>query len=310
MNIVIYVALFVAIALLVYSLKDRVKNKAIGIRNNYKNKINAKVEKDAQFQRVYGDLENKSLIYKIDRLLLTSGLKRRFPKISAGIFLFILVVSALIGFIASIVIAKNIFISLFVAAALVVIEVAIVKALAAKAYNEIEDGTEIFVSLLCNHAKGSTDLVTIFEGAYMSLDGELRRLVETFINNAKRLGNVDMALDLMKESIDNKQLRTIIVNLKNCSHFRANYEEVLSQMMSQIAESLTSREERKNVLFSMKVTLMVISVASLIIVEIVGAGLDIEVFEILTSNSFGQGLMFMTGILYLFVLTRLFKTDR
>lgn len=310
MNIVIYVALFVAIALLVYSLKDRVKNKAIGIRNNYKNKINAKVEKDAQFQRVYGDLENKSLMYKIDRLLLTSGLKRRFPKISAGVFLLILVVSALIGFIASIVIAKNIFISLFVAAALVVIEVAIVKALAAKAYNEIEDGTEIFVSLLCNHAKGSTDLVTIFEGAYMSLDGELRRLVETFINNAKRLGNVDMALDLMKESIDNKQLRTIIVNLKNCSHFRANYEEVLSQMMSQIAESLTSREERKNVLFSMKVTLMVISVASLIIVEIVGAGLDIEVFEILTSNSFGQGLMFMTGILYLFVLTRLFKTDR
>lgn len=310
MNIVIYVALFVAIALLVYSLKDRVKNKAIGIRNNYKNKINAKVEKDAQFQRVYGDLENKSLMYKIDRLLLTSSLKRRFPKISAGVFLLILVVSALIGFIASIVIAKNIFISLFVAAALVVIEVAIVKALSAKAYNEIEDGTEIFVSLLCNHAKGSTDLVTIFEGAYMSLDGELRRLVETFINNAKRLGNVDMALDLMKESIDNKQLRTIIVNLKNCSHFRANYEEVLSQMMSQIAESLTSREERKNVLFSMKVTLMVISVASLIIVEIVGAGLDIEVFEILTSNSFGQGLMFMTGILYLFVLTRLFKTDR
>lgn len=310
MNIVIYVALFVAIALLVYSLKDRVKNKAKSVRNNYKNKINAKVEKDAQFQRVYGDLENKSLMYKIDRLLLTSGLKRRFPKISAGVFLFILVVSALIGFIASIVIAKNIFISLFVAAALVVIEVAIIKALSAKAYNEIEDGTEIFVSLLCNHAKGSTDMVTIFEGAYMSLDGELRHLVETFINNAKRLGNVDMALDLMKESIDNKQLRTIIVNLKNCSHFRANYEEVLSQMMSQIAESLTSREERKNVLFSMKVTLMVISVASLIIVEIVGAGLDIEVFEILTSNSFGQGLMFMTGILYLFVLTRLFKTDR
>jgi len=306
MSIIIYIALFVLIALLFFFIRRNTN----GIKDRYKKRVNEKVNKEKDFAKAYGDIENKSIMYKLDRLLLTSGMKRRLPKLSASLFLFIIIATALLGFIASILISQNIYIALFTCAALVVLIFAVLKAMSARIYNEIEDGTEIFVSLLCNHSKGSTDLITIFEGAYMSLDGEYRRLVGTFLSDAKRLGNVDMALDLMKDSIDNKQLRTIIVNLKNCSHFRANYEEVLSQMMSQIAESLTSREERKNVLFSMKITLVVISIASLIIVEIVGAGLDIEVFNILRSNSFGQGLMFITGIMYLFVVTRLFKTDR
>lgn len=310
MQIFIYVALFIVIALLIYLTKDSIKDKAKSIRFGYKKKMNEKVETETEFVRAYGDIENKSIIYKIDRLLLVSGMKRRFPKLSASIYLAVLVITGLVGFILALVISKNIFIAGFVSALLVVTLVAILKAMAQKVYNEIEDGIEIFVSLLCNHARGSTDLVTIFEGAYVSLEGELRNLVGKFLSDVKEIGNVDTALDIMKYSVDNKQLRTILVNLKNCSHFQANYEEVLGQMMSQIAESLTAREERKNVLFSMKITLMVISVASFIIIEIVGASLGVDVFGILTSNYFGQGLMFLTGIMYLFVVTRLFKTDR
>ena len=71
-----------------------------------------------------------------------------------------------------------------------------------------------------------------------------------------------------------------------------------------------AREERKNVLFSMKITLIVISIASIIIVKIIGSCLSIDVLDILTANVFGQVLLFALGLVYLFVLTRLFKTDR
>ena len=57
--------------------------------------------------------------------------------------------------------------------------------------------------------------------------------------------------DYMKESVDNRQLQTIIVNLKNCMHYQANYEEVLAQMMSQVAAGLSAREDRKNILMTM-----------------------------------------------------------
>ena len=114
----------------------------------------------------------------------------------------------------------------------------------------------------------------------------------------------------MKESVDNRQLQTIVINLKNCMHYQANYEEVLAQMMSQVAAGLSAREDRKNVLFSMKLTLVVISVMALIIVLIIGAGLDIDVRGCLTGNLFGQLLLLMTGLLYLMVGMKMFKTDK
>lgn len=142
------------------------------------------------------------------------------------------------------------------------------------------------------------------------IDGPIRSLIERFVLDAEQTGNVDLAFDYMKESVDNRQLQNIIINLKNCMHYQANYEEVLSQMMGQIAASLSAREERKNILFSMKLTLVVISIASILIVSFIGNGIGIDVKEILTSNFFGQFILFVTGVVYLFVAVKLFGTDK
>ena len=90
----------------------------------------------------------------------------------------------------------------------------------------------------------------------------------------------------------------------------ANYEEVLMQMMNQVAAGLTAREDRKNVLFEMKLTLAVISVVAVVIVMIIGTGLGIDVVGCLTGNVFGQILLFITGILYLMVGIKMFGTDK
>lgn len=170
-------------------------------------------------------------------------------------------------------------------------------ALAGKTYNQIEDSTAIFISILSNHAKGSSDIVTIFQNTIPSLSGPLKKIAEKFVMDAESTGNVDIAFDYMKESVDNRQLQTIFVNLKNCMHYQANYEEVLAQMMSQVAAGLSAREDRKNVLFSMKITLIVISIMAAVIVLIIGAGLDIDVAGSLTGNFIGQVLLLITGLL-------------
>ena len=114
----------------------------------------------------------------------------------------------------------------------------------------------------------------------------------------------------MKESVDNRTFQTIIVNLKNCMHYQANYEEVLQQMMNQVAEAMSAREERKNILFSMKITLVSISIMSVIIVALIGKGIGVDVKAILTGNMAGQFILFITGLLYLFVTTKLFGVDK
>ncbi len=114
----------------------------------------------------------------------------------------------------------------------------------------------------------------------------------------------------MKESIDNRQLRTIIMNLKNCSHYQANFEEVLGQMMGQVTAELSAREDRKNALFEMKMTLGIILLMALLIVWLIGNGLGIDVQYILLNNLAGQFLLFVSGFLLLMVLVKMFATDK
>lgn len=276
----------------------------------YKDNVDAKVLSEAEFVTRFGAIENNSLLYKLDRMMLVSGIKNRFKFANGETFLGALILAAIAGFFEGTLLFQNGLVGIFLACAQAVVLYGIVMALAGKTYNQIEDNTAIFISILSNHAKGSSDIVTIFQNTIPSLSGPLKRIAEKFVMDAEATGNVDIAFDYMKESVDNRQLQTIIVNLKNCMHYQANYEEVLMQMMNQVAAGLTAREDRKNVLFEMKLTLAVISVVAVVIVMIIGTGLGIDVVGCLTGNVFGQILLFITGILYLMVGIKMFGTDK
>lgn len=280
------------------------------IVKKYKDNVDLKVLLEAQFVSRFGAIENHSLLYKLDRLILMSGIKHTVPFVSGEVFLGAMSIVALGGVLEGIIFFQNILMALFLAVAQVAVLYVIVIALAGKTYNRIEDDMAIFISILSNHAKGSSDIVSIMQNTIPSLSGPLRGIAEKFVMDAEHTGNVDIAFDYMKESVDNRQLQTIIMNLKNCMHYQANYEEVLVQMMGQVAAGLSAREDRKNILYSMKLTLVAISITAIIIVWIIGAGLGIDVQGGLTENVIGQFLLFLTGILYLMVGIKMFKTDK
>lgn len=291
-------------------LRFQKKNVWATLVQKHKDSTNQKLLSEAEFVTRFGAIENKSLLYKMDRLVLTSGIKKYIPCASGEVLIIAMVLCGAAGFMEGISFFSNFFVALFLLAAQVVIPYVVVKAMSGKTYNQIEDGMAIFISILSNHAKGSSDIVTIMQRSAVSLQGPLKELVEQFVNDCERTGNVDVAFDYMKESVDNRQLQTILINLKNCMHYQANYEEVLMQMMGQVAAGLSAREDRKNILFSMKLTLAVISVTSIAIVWIIGAGLGIDVKGCLTGNVIGQALLCITGFLYLFVGIKMFGTDK
>ena len=301
--------LFTALLVLVHK-KFKKNNVLETIANRYRENMDEKMMAEAAFVSRFGAIENNSLMYKFDRLVLTSGIRTFFPWLNGEYLLFGMILAAIAGVFEGVLLFRNVFVALFLAAAQLVALYAILLYLSGKTYNRIEDNTAIFVSILSNHAKGSSDIVTIMSRTLPSLHGPLRGLVQKFIMDAENTGNVDIAFDYMKESIDNRQLQTIIINLKNCMHYQANYEEVLMQMMSQVASGLTAREDRKNVLFEMKLTLAIISAMAVVIVWIIGTGLGIDVVGCLTGNVFGQILLFITGILYLMVGIKMFGTDK
>lgn len=307
-----WVMIFIFSFLFMFIVHKRFKENNVWgkLVEKYKSNVDAKVLSEAEFVTRFGAIENNSLLYKLDRMMLVSGLKNKFKFMNGEVFLGAIILSAIAGFFEGTVIFQNGLVGIFLACAQAVVVYGIVMAAAGKTYNQIEDSTAIFISILSNHAKGSSDIVTIFQNTIPSLSGPLKRIAEKFVMDAESTGNVDIAFDYMKESVDNRQLQTIFVNLKNCMHYQANYEEVLAHMMSQVAAGLSAREDRKNVLFSMKLTLVVISIMAVVIVLIIGAGLDIDVAGSLTGTIVGQILLLITGLLYLMVGIKMFKTDK
>ena len=280
------------------------------IYGKYKGNLEKKVKEENWFVSKYGVIENRSFLYKIDRLITMSGLKKTFPHLSGEVFIGILFISFITTAILVSNLAGNVFLGLFIALAVVTAEFLVVIFLSGRTYNKIEEDTSLFISILSNHAKGSSDIVTIMTRTLPSMDGPIRELIKKFLLDAEKTGDIDVAFDVMKESVDNRTFQAIIVNLKNCMHYQANYEEVLQQMMNQVAEAMSAREERKNILFSMKITLVSISIMSVIIVALIGKGIGIDVKAILTGNMAGQFILFITGLLYLFVTTKLFGVDK
>ena len=280
------------------------------IYGKYKGNLEKKVKEENWFVSKYGVIENRSFLYKIDRLITMSGLKKTFPHLSGEVFIAILFISLIATAILVSNLAGNVFLGLFIALAVVTAEFLVVIFLSGRTYNQIEEDTSLFISILSNHAKGSSDIVTIMTRTLPSMDSPIRELIKKFLLDAEKTGDIDVAFDVMKESVDNRTFQTIIVNLKNCMHYQANYEEVLQQMMNQVAEAMSAREERKNILFSMKITLVSISIMSVIIVALIGKGIGIDVKAILTGNMAGQFILFITDLLYLFVTTKLFGVDK
>ena len=307
--VAILFVLFFPLFLIVHK-KFKEKNVLASIIKKHKESTDLKLLSEAEFVTRFGAIENKSLLYKMDRLILTSGIKNKLPWINGEVFIIGMAGLAIAGFFEGVTFFSNFFVAIFLATAQAVALYVIVKGVSGRTYNQIEDATAIFISILSNHAKGSSDIVTIMQKTSVSLSGPLRGIVEKFVLDCESTGNIDVAFDYMKESVDNRQLQTIFVNLKNCMHYQANYEEVLVQMMGQVAAGLSAREDRKNILFSMKMTLAVISIIAVIIVWIIGAGLGIDVKGSLTGNVVGQGLLCVTGFLYLLVGVKMFGTDR
>ena len=312
MRVILWIVIALSIFFICFIIhKEAVKRSVFtSIYKRYKERAKDKRKAETAFVSKYGVIENRSFLYKIDRLIIMSGLKKYLPKLSGELFLGILVISMVGVSILAGSLSGSALLGIFLGLLAATAEIILVVFLSGRTYAKIEEDTSLFISILSNHAKGSSDLVTIMTRTLPSMDGPIKELIKRFLLDAEKTGDIDLALDVMKESVDNRTFQTIIVNLKNCMHYTANYEEVLQQMMNQVAEQATAREERKNILFSSKLTLISISAMSVIIVALIGKGIGVDVKTILTENIPGQVILFITGLLYLFVTVKLFGVDR
>ena len=80
-KLILWGLLFLLMFLLIYLIHKRFKEKNVwnNLVKKYKDNTYQKILSEAKFVNKFGAIENKSLLYKLDRLVLTSGVKSVLP---------------------------------------------------------------------------------------------------------------------------------------------------------------------------------------------------------------------------------------
>ncbi len=80
-EIAVWILLSLLLVVLFYIIHKRFKERNVwaNLVKQHKDSIEKKLNLEASFVSKFGSIENKSLLYKMDRLILTSGIKRVLP---------------------------------------------------------------------------------------------------------------------------------------------------------------------------------------------------------------------------------------
>ena len=110
-----WAVVFVLAFLMFFVIHKRFKERNVwgNIVKRYRENTDEKILTEAAFVTRFGTIENNSILYKLDRLVLTSGLKTYFPWLSGEIFLLAMIVLSIAGFFEGIIIFGNFFVALF-----------------------------------------------------------------------------------------------------------------------------------------------------------------------------------------------------
>ena len=126
--------IFIFAFLFMYLLHRRfVENNVWGkVVKKYKDNVDAKVLSEAAFVTRFGSIENNSILYKLDRLMLLSGIKNRFKFINGEVFLGAIILASIAGFFEGTLIWSNGLVGIFLASAQAVVLYGIATVLAGK----------------------------------------------------------------------------------------------------------------------------------------------------------------------------------
>ena len=288
----IFIFLFIASLSLFSYLKN---NNVIanGLKNFY-DKAEAdsmerqRLEKMQQIER--GNTDKENFLLKLDKTILYSNIRKYIPFLNSSIYIFSLVVFSSIALLTGTFLA-DITVGLLAAVVIILAYMTLILFLSNKNYKKVEENIVSFMNLIENYSKTNNDLITIFGKVYPFLDEPLKSHVQEAYLLGKRTGNTDLALDTLQNSVQHKRFREIIRNLSICSHYEANYEEIIEDSRAQLMEYLAGKRERAAMVRNARIEMLILCGTSYVVMRMMGVFVGQSIIAALRQTLVGQFIL-------------------
>lgn len=216
------------------------------------NKINTKSTERKQkesLKKLYSarSSNDKSLLIRLDRLIVYSGINKKFKWISSEIVIIAMILLGIISMIGVTILTHGIIYGL---GAMILVEYVIYLWMVIARdlqYIKVEDSLNDFIGVIQNYSMLSNDIITIFEKALPDIDEPIKTYVKRCVLEAKSSGKRLAAMKRLEDSIENSYFKMIIRNLAICSSYSANYAKVIDQCKATTEIYISHERENRQI---------------------------------------------------------------
>lgn len=242
----------------------------------------------------------KGKLFKLEQILLYSGLIRRFPFLTPEIYI-----------VGNLLIAGGIYILLsilnsnwwigIVAAVFFEISVYLLQnLLMLRNFNATDENLLKFLDFLGNYSVTSGEVTSILSQISEYLNEPLRSVLEECYYEAQTSGDTSIALLSMAEKLQHPKFKELVRNLEISMRYSADFTILVSQSRKSIRENMRMRQERKSLANEAWVNIVILGVMTLVILKAVEALIGIPIEQILFDTWVGRGCL--AGIVFILLL--------
>lgn len=320
MNIVIYLMyaiIFVAVFFTIFNFFRMAKdNEAIQSASKGFAKAVGKNEqqrkKDLMENAILeGELNNTSFFYKLDVMILQSGLKRKIPILTTESFLFFELLLSLVSGVIVHRITGEFLVALIAAILLCSAVYVVIYIIAGQQYAQTERCIMQFANLLDNYSKTSDDIIEILGKIGYYLDEPLKTAVIECHIEAVNTGDITTAFRNLSVKIEHPKFKEIVRNLEICRKHEANYSTIIKDIRYILKEYLRAKEERKAEETTGRISMaFMLGIGAVILGFVNGFISKGTVFTVLMSSLIGQCILLYFVIVTIVIILNVIKVDK
>ena len=293
--------------IIVQSRKNRVLEKVTERVKDALSNIHTenRLYEEEQLQRIQGNRDKKKFLYRMDEMLLQSGIRTRLSFMTTELFITILiVVSVVIFYFVSVVTDEFIFAILAVAFSVMMIY-GTLKLLLFANKSKLDDDMLQFANMLENYSRTTDDIVSILGQVYVYLNEPLKTVVRECYVEMKSTGDISSAFARLSAKIGNRKFEELLQNIEMCSRHETNYEAVIAGNKIIIKEYLAEKELRKQMALSARLEICVLFVIAVYVISMINDMLEDRLMTYLMSDFVGKTILLACASIGLFSIWKI-----
>lgn len=247
-----------------------------------------RLQEEEQLQRMHGNREKKRFLYRIDEMLVHSGVRKLIPFLTTELFLTILAIASVLAFYVVVVITGEVIFAIGAVVLVVICIYACLKLLLYHNRTKIEDEIMQFANLLENYSRTSDDIVSILGKVAKYLEEPLRSAVAACYTEIKSTGDSRAAFARLDAKVGHRKFSELIQNIEICSRHETNYEAVIKGSKELIKEFLSEKAVRKQMASKARMQIALLIVISGYVVSQINQLLDGKLLSFLLSGIGGR----------------------